>query len=119
MKLPLLIIAGTAFLIGCQSPTTHSATTDTRLWRMLATEIFINIVAEERIIALDVKPGDKIKAIKVKISQREKIPVEQQQLVFAGQELENEKLVSDYNIQKDATLQLIRQAAGLPDTPER
>ena len=68
-------------------------------------QIFIKL--NSKTITLEVKLSDTILILKEKIFNREGIIVDQQRMVYSGKDLENKRTLYDYNINKEATIELL------------
>ena len=69
-------------------------------------QIFVITANRERAFSLDYDRSDTVKSVKSKLENKVGIPLDRQRLTFAGNDLEDEKLLSEYSITRESVLVL-------------
>jgi ubiquitin C len=73
--------------------------------------IFVKTLTDKT-ISIFCNPSDTIWSVKEEIEGRANLPTVRQRLIFAGKQLENERTLLEYDIQKESTLHLVMRPGG-------
>ena len=80
------------------------------LYHVLHSRILISVSPlAGKATTLEVEPSDTIKSVKTKIQEKAGYPADQQRLIFTGEQLEDTRCISDYNIQNNSILHILRR----------
>ena len=69
-------------------------------------QIFVRTL-HNTIITFSIDPSDKIEDLKRKIQDTEGICIHHQDLIYAGKQLEDQKSLAEYNIQRESTIHMV------------
>jgi ubiquitin len=74
-------------------------------------QLFIKSLTNE-IIGIEVELTDTIENVKAKIQNINNNPIEQQRLIYKGKEMENNRILNEYNIADNTTIILVLRLQG-------
>lgn len=80
-------------------------------FKVSAMEIFVKTLTGVN-LTIEVETSDTVEALKLKIQEIGGIPIEQQRLIFGGEQLEDGRTLADYNVQKESTIKLLLKLRG-------
>lgn len=64
------------------------------------------------VTSLDVNAEDTVQDVKEQIQSKQGLPVEEQRLIYAGKQLEDEQTLSQCSVERDSTLHLVMRLRG-------
>lgn len=74
-------------------------------------QVYVKTMTDQ-ILTLDVNLSDTVLSVKQQLFGLTGIPVDQLRLVFGGKQLEDDRTLQDYNVQKESTLFLVLRLRG-------
>ena len=74
-------------------------------------QIFIKTLTG-RTVSIVVEEDDTILNVKMKLQEKDDVPVDEQRLIFGGHQLEDKHTLKYYNIQRDSTIHLVLRLPG-------
>ena len=74
-------------------------------------QIFVKTLTG-RTVTLIVAEDDTVLNVKMKLKEKDGVPVDEQRLLFGGHQLEDEHTLQHYSIQKESTLHLVLRLPG-------
>lgn len=74
-------------------------------------QIFIKTLTG-RTVSIIVDEDDTILNVKMKLKEKNDVPVDEQRLLFGGHQLEDKRTLKSYSIQRDSTIHLVLRLPG-------
>ena len=75
-------------------------------------QIFAKTLTGKTITINNIEPYDTVEELKCKIQDKEGIPPDYQRIILGGKQLEDNKTLADYNIQRNSSLYLVLRLRG-------
>lgn len=75
-------------------------------------QIFVKNLGGGGYLTFKVKSSDKVVTLKEQILDKTMIPVHDQRLIFSTEQLDDDKTLANYNIQKESIIELLLRLLG-------
>jgi len=77
----------------------------------MSKQIFVKTLTGKS-YAVDITEADTVASLKNKLHEKEGIAQSEMRLIFAGKEMQEERALSDYNLQKASTVHMVLRLRG-------